>query len=87
VLEVDATERSWSGVMLPWVTKPERSCRAITLMTMVAFVTTVFVHQVDVTRADWQIPFVTSAGATSEVLECTETLFGGGGRGASLCGP
>jgi hypothetical protein len=31
--------------------KPKRSCRAITLMTVVAFVTTLFVHQVDVPRA------------------------------------
>lgn len=47
---VDAPERSYSGVQLPWGTKPEPSCRAITLMTMMAFVTTVFMHQVDVTN-------------------------------------
>jgi hypothetical protein len=44
---VDANERGGSGVKLRWVTKPERSCRDVTLMTAAAFVTTVFVRSVD----------------------------------------
>ncbi len=38
------TERSCRGVKLLLATKPERLCRAVILMTMVAFVTTVFVR-------------------------------------------
>ena len=36
------------------------------------------VHQVDVTDADWQIPFVPSVGATSELTRFARPLFGGG---------
>ena len=36
------------GAQLPWAMKPKRSCCAITLMTVVAFVTTVFVRLGDV---------------------------------------
>jgi hypothetical protein len=37
--------------------KPKRSCRAITLMTVVAFVTTIFVGSVDVADAPKQAAF------------------------------
>jgi hypothetical protein len=37
------------GAELRRAMKPKWSCRAITLMTVVAFVTTVFMHQADVT--------------------------------------
>lgn len=67
---LDAPERSYSGVELPWVAKPERSCNAITLMTVVAFVTTVFVRQVDVTSEVLGRPKTSAVGATSEVLDC-----------------
>ena len=46
---VDAPECSYSGVQLPWGTKPDPSSYGINLMTSVASGTTVFVHHVDVT--------------------------------------
>ena len=56
--EVDATSSSCAGDRVPWLTKTERACRAITLTTAGGFVSTVFVHQVDV---------------TAEVLHCAKS--------------
>jgi hypothetical protein len=62
------TERSCSEVKLLWATKPERSCRAIKLTTVVAFVSAVFVRPVDVTHASyglWQKTVIDTSARTT----------------------
>jgi hypothetical protein len=58
--QVCVTQSSCDGVELPGSTDSERSRRAINLMSVAKFDTKVFVRSVDVSRADWQILFVTS---------------------------
>jgi hypothetical protein len=65
---VDATERIWGGAELPWGMKPERSCSAVTLMTAVAFVTTVLVGSVDVYAAHKQAAFGRLGGGDRRAL-------------------
>jgi hypothetical protein len=75
------TERSCSEVMLPWATKPERSCRAIKLTTVVAFVSAVFVRPVDVTHADSEIAFGAYVTTTRARCATGPSLFSGGIQG------
>jgi hypothetical protein len=54
------TRAGCAGAELAGSADPERSCRAINLTSVATFTAKVFVRSVDVARADWQIPFVTS---------------------------
>ena len=58
----------WGGAELPWTMKPKRSCRAITLMTVVAFVTTIFVRSGDVSDGPKQDAFSCSGGGDLRAL-------------------